>query len=196
MVHSPRFVVATVISTVGHPFVLLPLTVTLSLAGQMRPAQLFFVGTVYTGSIIVPLIFMIRRKVRRQEWMDSDVSDVRQRWQLYVVTLIVVTLALAVFWLLGFPRPLLLGTIVSLVLLIAGMFINVWSHISMHMMFGGYCAVIACGASLSLSLIASSFLLALAWSRLALGRHTVIQIVSGMVIGAIAGAVLLRLATS
>jgi membrane-associated phospholipid phosphatase len=136
---------------------------------------------------------VIRRKVRAKEWTDHDVSEPRQRREFYWVLLVVIGGSIAVFSLFGFPRPLLVGTSVSFVTLALGMLINRWSKISIHMMFCAYSAIILTRIGVAASLIALCLLLALGWSRVVLGRHTIPQVVSGAGMGAIAGLVLLRL---
>lgn len=181
---------ATVLSIVGHPFVLLPLTVLMSVR------QSLFIALIYAGSTILPLMLVIRRKVRAKEWTDSDVSEPRQRRQFYWIVLVVIGLSIALFSLLHFPRPLIVGAAVSFALLALGMLINLWSKISMHMMFCAYCGVILTRTGVTASVTALCLLLALGWSRVVLGRHTVPQVVSGAGLGVIAGFVLFRLITA
>jgi membrane-associated phospholipid phosphatase len=178
---------ATVLSIVGHPLVIMPLTVLISVR------QSLFRTLIYAGITILPLVFVIRRKVRAKEWTDHDVSEPRQRREFYWVLLVVIGGSTALFSLLGFPRPLIVGIAVSFVLLALGMLINLRSKISIHMMFCAYCVVILVRTGMAASLIAFCLLLALGWSRVVLGRHTVPQVFSGAAMGAVAGFVLLRL---
>jgi len=178
---------ATVLSIVGHPLVVMPLTVLISVR------QSIFSTLIYAGITVVPLMFVIRRKVRAKEWTDHDVSDPRQRREFYWVLLVVIGGSIAVFSLFGFPRPLIVGTSVSFVTLALGMLINRWSKISIHMIFCAYSATILTRTAVAASLITLCLLLALGWSRVVLGRHAIPQIVSGAGMGAIAGLVLLRL---
>ena len=178
---------ATVLSIVGHPLVLMPFTVLISVR------QPLFRTLIYAGITILPLMLVIRRKVRAKEWTDHDVSEPRQRREFYWFLLVVIGGSIPLFSLFGFPRPLIVGTAVSLVLLALGMLINLWSKISIHMMFCAYCVVINTRTGAAASIIALCLLLALGWSRVVLGRHTVPQVVSGAGLGALAGFVLLRL---
>jgi membrane-associated phospholipid phosphatase len=181
---------ATVLSVAGHPFVVLPLTVLISLRRSLVTTL------VYAAVTILPLMLVIRRKVRAKQWTDHDVSEPRQRQQFYWIVLAVIGATVVLYVTLGFPRPLIVGTSVSFVLLALGMLINLWSKISMHMMFCAYCGVIVGQTTIVASLVALCFLLALGWSRVALGRHTIPQVVSGAGLGALAGLVLLQLLRS
>jgi membrane-associated phospholipid phosphatase len=148
---------------------------------------------VYAAVTILPLMLVIRRKVRAKQWTDHDVSEPRQRRQFYWIVLAVIGATIVLYVLLGFPRPLIVGTSVSFVLLALGMLINLWSKISMHMMFCAYCGVIIGQAGMVASLVPFCFLVALGWSRVTLGRHTIPQVISGAGLGAFAGLGLLHL---
>jgi membrane-associated phospholipid phosphatase len=178
---------AMVLSIVGHPLIVMPLTVLISVR------QPFFRTLIYAGITILPLMFVIRRKVRAKEWTDHDVSEPRQRREFYWVLLVVLGGSIALFSLFGFPRPLIVGTAVSFGLLVLGMVISLWSKISIHMMFCAYSAMILTRIGVAASIIALGLLLTLGWARVVLGRHTVPQVISGAAMGAIAGLVLLRL---
>ncbi|MEK6280911.1 MAG: phosphatase PAP2 family protein [Acidobacteriota bacterium] len=181
---------ANMISMLGHPLVLGSLTVTLSLVGHLPAARLLAVVGIFTAAIVFPIWFVIRRKVASGAWTDMDVSDHGQRAGLYSVALSIIALSIPIFWLLELPRGLIIGTLVSLVLLLAGMAINLRSKLSMHSMFGAYCVVILMAVSVAFGLAALLLIAAVGWSRVVLGRHTVAQVVFGMSLGAAAGVVL------
>jgi membrane-associated phospholipid phosphatase len=180
---------AQILSVLGHPFVLVPLTILLSFAPSQRGGRLFAVLAVFIASTILPLFFIIRRKVSTKEWTDADVSNRQQRQHFYYFTLGILALSIPIAWLLRMPAQLITGTIVSLALLGAGLLINTRLKISMHMMFAAYCAVILARAQLAFLLCALAVLFALAWSRLVLRRHTLSEIIFGLLLGATAGLV-------
>lgn len=191
---SPRtLAVATFISILGHPFVLIPLTITITLLGHLSPARTLAIVTIFMASTILPLLFVIRRKVASGSWTDKDVSDHSQRRHLYAVTIPIITFSILIFWALGLPHALVIGTIGSLFLLLAGMAINHWSKISMHIMFGAYCAMALVVTRPIPSLALFLMVGAVGWSRVLLKRHTVIQVISGLFLGGGVGVLLILL---
>jgi membrane-associated phospholipid phosphatase len=186
-------VAANVLSTVGHPLVLLPLTIALSLLGRLSGTRLFVVVAVFLASTVIPMLFIIRRKVATGVWTDMDVSDHGQRGGLYNVAIPIILISIVVFWLFEFPRGMIIGASVSLVLMLAGMAINRFSKISMHAMFGAYCVVILLSPNLGVGLATALLVAGMSWSRVALGRHTVAQVIAGNVLGAVAGGLLIVL---
>jgi membrane-associated phospholipid phosphatase len=185
--------IAKIISVIGHPFVLLALTILVVAASGESPARAAAIGAVAVSATVFPMLFIIRRKVRLGKWSDHDVSDARERRNFYPLMIAILGFSLVVFYLLGFPRPLLIGMLISLAILFAAMIINHWSKISLHLTFGVYFAVSILAVNYWMS--ASLFVLAVvvAWSRVKLGRHNLTQVLSGAILGAIAGIVLLKI---
>jgi membrane-associated phospholipid phosphatase len=178
---------ANCLSLLGHPFVVLPLAITIALAPHLTPARLLFVVLVYMGLTILPLLLLIHRRVRSGHWSDRDVSDAGQRQHFYLWILLVLALSIPLFWLMRLPSALIIGTLVSLGLLGLGLLINLRSKISMHMMLGTYCAAIVGRVHLGFAFVALVLLFAVGWSRLFLGRHTLLEVTSGVFLGMVAG---------
>ncbi len=181
---------ANVLSTIGHPLVLLPLTIALSLLGRLSGTRLVVVVAVFLASTVIPMLFIIRRKVAAGRWSDMDVSDHGQRSGLYKVALPIILTSIGIFWVFEFPRGLIVGSLVSLILLLAGMAINRFSKLSMHAMFGAYCVVILLVGSLALGFAGALLVAGMSWSRVVLGRHSIMQVIGGNFLGAAAGVLL------
>lgn len=188
--------VATFFSILGHPLVLIPLTITLSLIGSLRPGRLIAVVAIFTTSIILPMLILIRRKAVSWEWTDMDVSRHDQGGQLYLVALPISAISIPIFWLPALPQGLIIGTVVSLFLLIAGVAINLRSKLSMHAMFRAYCMMALNAVSYTFGLVALLLLIAVGWSRVMLGRRTLAQGISGASLRTAGGIILLWFATT
>jgi len=184
--------VARIVSVVGHPFVLLPLTTVIAVSRNSSPVRTLAIGIITVLVTVVPLLLIIRRKVATGKWSDMDVSVSSERDSFYPIAITVVIVSGLIFWILDFPRSLLIGIIISLVLLLAAMIINRRSKISLHLIFAVYCAVCLFAVSY---LIGAGFILlsiAIGWSRILLERHNFGQVLSGMMLGAFAGICLLK----
>jgi membrane-associated phospholipid phosphatase len=185
--------IAKVISVIGHPFVLLALTIFIVAASGQSPARAAAIGAIAVLATVFPMIFIIRRKVKAGKWSDHDVSDARERRNFYPLMIAILGFSFVVFYLLGFPRPLLVGMLISLAILTAAMIINRWSKISLHLTFGVYFAVSMLAVNYWMSGGLFVLAVAVAWSRLKLGRHNTAQVLSGAILGAIAGIILLKI---
>ena len=143
------------------------------------------IGAIAVLATVFPMLFIIRRKVKAGKWSDHDVSDAAERRNFYPLMIAILGFSLVIFYLLGFPRPLLVGMLISLAILTAAMLINHWSKISLHLTFAVYFAVSLLAVNYWMS--GGLFVLAIAvgWSRIKLGRHTPAQVVSGALLGAL-----------
>lgn len=184
---------AQVVSAVGHPFVLLPLTLLLAFFDNASPARAFKIVAITVLVTVLPLLLIIHRQVTAEKWTDHDVSAPAERRSFYPIAITVVALSGIAFRFLNFPQPLLIGMLVSLVLLLAAMLINRWSKISLHLIFAAYCAVSLFAVSYWIGAGFVLLAIAVGWSRIVLERHSLAQVLSGMALGATAGIFLLRL---
>jgi membrane-associated phospholipid phosphatase len=189
----PTLDIAKCISIIGHPFILLPLTITLALFDRVSGVKTFSTVAIYLVSTILPLLVLIWYKVSSGKWADYDVSDQGQRRYFYPVTLAIAALNILLFWLMNLPRALLMGAWVSLFLLLAGVMLNLRWKVSLHTMFGAYCAIALLSNNLVLSVTLLVLVMMIGWSRVVLGRHTVGQVISGTCLGSAGGLVLLWL---
>jgi membrane-associated phospholipid phosphatase len=183
---------AKVVSVIGHPFVLLTLTVLIATVSSLPLSKALTVGGATLLLTVLPLVFVIRRQVAAGRWSDHDVSDAAERRSFYPVALTVTAASLAVFYVLDFPRGLLIGMLISLALLVAAMLVNRFSKISLHLIFAVYFAVSLCAVGVWIGTIFLVLAAAVGWSRVALERHTLTQVLSGALLGAFAGGVLLK----
>lgn len=171
---------ARVLSTAGHPFVLIPLTV------GLRTRSVFWT-TVIAASPTVPLLAIIARNVRRGRWSDFDVSRHEQRSGLYHAGLPLMALTILILYFLGAHPRLLRATVAGALMFAAGLFGNRWLKISMHMMSAAFCAVLLIRVWPWTAFIAVPLVAAIAWSRRWLQRHTPAEIAVGTVVGIAAG---------
>ncbi len=183
---------AKIISVIGSPFVLFPFTVFTVAFYDAPPEWALTVGLITVLAIVVPLLFVIRRKVVAGKWSDHDVSDSTERRNFYAITITIVGVCSLLFWLLNFPRSIVIGIIVSLGLLLAAALINWWSKISLHLMFVMYCAVSLITLNYWIALTLIFFAVLVGWSRVFLGRHSLGQVLTGAALGTLGGLFLIK----
>ena len=183
---------ARIVSVVGHPFVLLTLTVLIVALHRTHPVRALTFGGAAILCTVSPLLFIIRRRVSAGKWSDHDISDASERRSFYPVAISVAAVSTFLFYLLNFPHGLIVGMLMSLVILLAAMLINHFSKISLHVIFAVYFAVALFAVS---HWSGAGFLLlaaAVGWSRVRLERHTAAQVLSGAGLGALAGIIFLK----
>ncbi len=182
--------IACWLSILLHPFVMVGVMVGMAAASQQSGGDaLRSVGLVIVLTI-VPLAVLMARQVRRGAWENADASNRAERPILFAVgggALI----ALLAYVVLVQPQSFMVrGILTTIGMLAACAVATRWIKVSLHMAFATYVAV---ALALSRSPVGYVLLIALApllWSRLALRRHTGLELVLGIVIGMLAGAAL------
>jgi hypothetical protein len=169
--------VARVLSAAAHPFVLVPLTILLA------TRNLRWAGII-AAVIILPLTLVLRRNVRRGVWSDFDVSRRDQRSGLYWVGIPLIVIAA---FLIDAPPSFRRGMFTVAALLLVALAGNRFLKTSLHMLLGAYCAVILARVYPWSAAAMVPLLIALAWSRWRLERHTPAEIATGLLLGLAAG---------
>jgi membrane-associated phospholipid phosphatase len=176
--------VASILSLVGHPFVLVPLTI----AFMVRPAKL---AIAIATCMVVAMLAVIAWRVASGRWSDYDVSDAQQRHGFYPVALLIVIVTTIVSWLLHMPPGFLRGMFVAIGMLATGAVLTRYTKVSLHVMIGAFCATILSTVDIRAALLVGLLVLAVAWSRVVLRRHTVTQVILGAIMGGAFGVLLI-----
>jgi membrane-associated phospholipid phosphatase len=186
--HPPIVTLAArTLSVIGHPGLLVPAAVAVAASGPEVSPQLLPVAlaTALAVALIVGLYSLWQ--VRAGRWAHIDASHPRERHQLNLFLAVLLGGAAALLWALGQPRsvalgPLLIGLVVALTHLLRR-----WLKVSLH----AACALFAVAMVWPHPLLTPAVALlaaGVAWSRLVLGRHTLAEVLLGLLFGAAAGA--------
>jgi hypothetical protein len=178
------------ISILAHPFVMAVLLVTVA-AGRLGPpaGALRSLGLVALLAL-VPVALLMGWQVRRGAWQNVDASNPRERPALFWVgggALV----ALVVYLRLRQPTSFLIrGSLAVLAMLAVCALANRWLKVSLHLAFAALTAtsLVLLGSAVGWAVAAA--IPALAWSRLALGRHRPLELAVGGAIGAATGILL------
>jgi len=170
---------ALAVSVLLHPFLLGPLTVLL-LTDTGSSA-------VIAVTIAIPLLIFTIRNVRRGVWTNHDVSVRTQRSGLYWAAIALTALAAAWLRYRGAAPGLVRGVAACALMFAAAMVINRWLKISLHMMVAAFSAVAIADSYRNWTPVIALLILALAWSRLYLRRHSWAEVLAGVILGTAVG---------
>lgn len=185
--------VARWISIVAHPFVLA--AVFAVAAGLRLGTSADALGALLLVALvaILPVAVLTVRQVRRGSWTNVDASNQKERPVLFLVGTVALA-ALAVFAFVFRPGSFLgRGAIAVLVMLAVCAVINRWLKISLHMAFAALVTTTLLLLRSPVGWALVPVVPALAWSRLALGRHRLPEVIAGFVIGCLSGYALYRI---
>jgi membrane-associated phospholipid phosphatase len=185
---SMRLQVARWISILAHPFVMVALLIT---AGRSKGTlgDLLLVG----GAILLPLALLMVAQVRRQRWSNVDASNPRERPLLFAVALGGAVTALAFLMITTPESRLIRGITVSMIFLAVAGVLTRWVKLSLHVAFAMLTgtALTLTGSPIGPTVLAA--VPALMWSRVVLGRHRMLELLVGLLLGAVAGVAMVRL---
>ena len=179
---------ARAVSIVGHPIIVLPGSALVVSARDGLPVQSFAIVLIMT-TIGLALIFWARRKVRRGAWEHVDASRPAERRQWNGAVLTVLVLAAALCFTVDPYAAVVIGA--AALIILTAMLLSARLKLSQHMAFVALATVIVAfrDPALAAALVVFAFLIA--WSRLALDRHTFLEVIAGAITGVLAGVIAL-----
>ncbi|MBI4506876.1 MAG: hypothetical protein HY691_15190 [Chloroflexi bacterium] len=138
------------------------------------------------GSMAVPLVLVVVRRVRSGHISDFDVSLRAQRKEIYLWGLALNLLTITLVYALDGPLFILAALLSGLVAGLLGILVNRYIKVSVHT---GVSAMVATGLLLvsgpsawpTLPMVG-----AVAWARYRVRRHTAAEIAGGLALGAVA----------
>lgn len=178
---------ARAVSILGHPMLVMPVAAGLAARERgldVQPTLAIMAGLASLGLLV--LAYSVLR-VSRGQWQHVDASAPAERGQLNRFLLGLFSLATAVA--LGLPAPtrLALAFALSAAIILLALSLGRWCKLSLHVAFIAFAALVP-GDLAALAGFAV-FGLAVAWSRLALGRHVWRDLAAGLLAGLGAGIV-------
>jgi hypothetical protein len=182
-----RLAMARWISIAGHPFSFIALLV--GVAGSKQSgldgaARLIALAAII---LIIPLWIFMWRKWRSGRWQTVDASDARDRPAFYGVAFLLLGLLMGCFAFVEGWSFMLQGCAAIAVLLGFAAILNRWIKLSNHVAFAMFTGILISRLAPHWGFSVLLLVPVVAWSRLALSRHTLNEVVGGMVLGAVVG---------
>ncbi|NJP04240.1 MAG: phosphatase PAP2 family protein [Chloroflexaceae bacterium] len=131
---------------------------------------------------IVPAILFFVIRLRQGAYSDEDVSVRHERNELYLVSLVTITLGTLMLLFLNAPIALIALHVGVWVISLLCWIINVFWKISVHATTASSTATIAFFLSPVLGLILGIGAVLVGWSRVRTGNHTPLQVLAGLVL--------------
>lgn len=179
---------ATIISVVGHPLLTASLCTIFLTYRHGSGGKAFLLSGLLLGGVILPVSLQTYRKVKQGHYTNFDVSDRKQRYQLYPTLLILLSLVTGIAFATAQPRPVCYGFVAASLLIAMSYAVNFFSKASLHTSVSFFLACILLPVNLFLGGVMVIFAFLIALSRLILKRHTVTELIAGALIGLTTGA--------
>lgn len=182
---------ATWLSLVGHPLVMIPLTVTLLTMKEDANTQ----WSILTPIILLMAILLVysRWQVRRGRWQDSDASQPPERKTLLIVLAVCLVAFVIITSTRIFPSELAIGMFVSALQVFVTIIFSRWLKLSFHSMFNAYCSLLVFPLGIAAVIGGLAWTALISWSRIVLKRHTIVEVLIGTGVGVGGGLLFLLL---
>ena len=181
--------IARTISRIGHPLVFISISVSIVVLTHLASSAALPVLAALFLSVIVPTAIVLVSGARSGRWRDADVSVREERKRFYPWAISISALGTLITWLIGAPFFIVEGGLVTLALFVVAAIANFRLKLSLHTLFASYCAVILLRINIGLGIVAIILTALIFWSRLVLGRHTLVEVVAGVGLGVCGGIV-------
>jgi membrane-associated phospholipid phosphatase len=156
--------------------------------GQLSALRL---TAIVIAAALVPLGLFMRHRYTSGRWQTVDASARADRPVAYLAGFAVL-LPMSLYFLLHEKSASLFRGCVAIAAMFGVAFLlNRWIKLSGHLAFAAFAAIILANIRLAYAAPIALFIPLLAWSRLALQRHTFGEVIGGLVLGCISGAILL-----
>lgn len=180
---------ATLVSWIGHPLVFVTVSVGIVVTTQLAARSAMSILAALFLSVILPTGVLLFLGVRSGRWRDADVSAREERKRFYPIAIPLSAFGIFITWMVGAPRYILRGGIITLLLLVIAGITNLRFKLSLHTLFASYCTVILLRVHVVCGMAALMLTALVFWSRLFLGRHTLSETIAGTALGVAGGIV-------
>ncbi|MEZ0538819.1 hypothetical protein [Fibrella arboris] len=148
------------------------------------------------GGLFVPLaVSMYRNQVKvKGVHTNFDVSDQRQRQTWYYLVISLLGGVTFILYVTNQSYILRIGFLLATLLLVTSQLVNLFIKSSLHVSLNTYLAFLLLLLDVKLGVLLLAFIPMIGWSRRQLNRHTVVELLTGGVIGSTFGSLLYYLA--
>lgn len=183
--------IAKYLSVIGHPLLTIPIFVVSTLFYYEDFNRALLPSTLIVFGIIVPLIIKMYISERKGVYKNFDVSDREERksWYFYAIALLSITVI--ILFVTDQPRTIRFGFLLSALLLLTSQIVNYYIKSSLHVSFNIFLSFLIIPINIYIAFLFFLFVFFIAWARVYLRRHTIKEIITGVVIGLIFGLLLL-----
>lgn len=131
------------------------------------------------GFVIAPATLYLRRKLKRKEYTDADVSVREHRFGIYAFAGVCELLCLVILVVFGAPQILIACFLAAILTLVISTLLNTRTKVSAHMAAMGGCTAVLFFVSPVLGILMVLASIATGWSRIYLRQHTLAQVIIG-----------------
>jgi len=177
--------IAKIISIIGHPLLTIPLFVAIMMFAFEDTEKALLNSALIIGCIFLPLCLRMYFKSKNGTYTNFDVSDRVQRKTLFTFIIPILIVVTIISFITSPASNFSISVLFGTILVIISQFTNLFIKSSLHVSLNIYLAALAMTADLRIGIAILLLTGLIAWSRIALRRHTRKEVVFGGLIGLI-----------
>jgi hypothetical protein len=185
--------IARWVSIVAHPFVMGMVAVFGMALHFGTPREALRTLLLFVLIALLPIGVLMVRQVRRGSWTNVDASNRAERPLLFAVSIVAFALLLGVALVFRPASSLIRGAIGVLLMLAVCAAATRWVKVSLHMAFGALSTTTLLFVGSPVGWVLLAVMPVLAWSRLALKRHSSSEVAIGLLVGVAFGYAIMSL---
>jgi membrane-associated phospholipid phosphatase len=182
-----RHTLARTVSIVGHPLCVVPTASVVAMASHGALSRVLWAAAIFFISLSLIVLTFAWWQVRAGRWQHIDASRIGERRSFNYFLAVLLFIAALISFRQSQPVGLTVGLFVSGCLAVLAILFSAWVKISLHVAFSVYSTALLWYSGFWLVAIGLCLAMAVAWSRLELRRHAVIDVLLGGLFGAVAG---------
>jgi hypothetical protein len=185
---------AKIVSSIGHPILTIPMFVVIRMFATEEWQHALLISAIIVGGVFIPMFLWLWFKSRNGSYTHFYVSDRRQRKSFYYFTF---PLLLAIVLVLYFVIPekiIWVDAAFGMGTFAVMQMVNFKLKGSLHVAFNVYLAFLLMQVNISAGMCVLFASPIIGWSRVALKRHTVKEVLAGGAIGLFNGLMMFLLA--
>jgi len=178
-------------SVVGNPLFISAIFLCAFCSRLLEASRAVEIMVVLIALLFLPIAIWIQTRVRAGRYSDFDLSRREDRTTMYPIVLVLILFATGLLFLTHQPEMLSVGMLCVSTMIVIAFLANQWIKISLHTVFCFFFALVAIKISAAWFVPMLIFAALVAFSRLILKRHRVVELMVGAGLGVLTGCVLL-----
>jgi len=184
--------IANIISIIGHPLLTIPLFIMIVMFGFEVISKAALISFLLIGCVFIPLILLMHIKSKNGTYTNFDVSDKSQRKSFYLFAVPLLLIVTVILFVTDQSRNLCISVLFALILLTISQITNFFVKSSLHVSLNIYLSSLIFTVNYKIGIVALLFAGLISWSRVKLGRHTIKEVLFGLLIGILISLIMLK----
>ncbi len=184
--------IANFISVAGNPLYTIPLFVLIVMFGKEDFSKAALISFLIIGCIFIPVILWMYIKSKNGTYSNFDVSDKHQRKSLFWFAFPLISTITVLMFATNQPKNISISMLFALILVVTSQITNLFIKSSLHVSLNIFLSALIFTVDYKIGFAVLLFTGLLIWSRLKLERHTVMEVLTGFVIGIVISLIMLK----